>query len=192
MQARTKRTAKWLGVTIVAVIVAGLVQSFTGISTAPVGGILLIVTFALVLTVATMLVLDAIRAVRGERRAPPALAPDGARGSDPAVAMVLAARARRADARRIVERDPLLALELRIGRPDQPTAYNDGGLVDLNSAPAQVIAAVCGIDLATAILISDARSKIGGFAAVNDVFSLVDLPFPLWGRIQDRAVVITS
>ena len=70
-------------------------------------------------------------------RPTPAPAPPAA---DPAVAAVLAARARRDEARRIVSRDPAMARELGIGRPDLRRAYDDGGLVDLNNAPAQAIA----------------------------------------------------
>lgn len=110
---------------------------------------------------------------------------------DPAVAAVLAARARRAEARGVASSDPRMARELRIGRPDLPRRYDDGGLVDLNSAPAPVIADVCGIDLEPAHRIVAARQAGVPFATVEDVFSAVDLPYPLWDRIRDRAVVVT-
>jgi DNA uptake protein ComE-like DNA-binding protein len=71
-------------------------------------------------------------------------------------------------------------------------SYDDGGLVDLNTAPAQVIAQVCGIELAVATLITDVRSRGISFAAVEDVFSVADIPYPLWDRIRDRAVVIAG
>ena len=63
----------------------------------------------------------------GEKPAEPAV--------DPAVAAVLAARARRDEARELARRDPLLARELHIGRPDLHGAYDDGGLVDLDRRP---------------------------------------------------------
>ena len=112
--------------------------------------------------------------------------------NDPAIAAVLAARARREEARRLAANDPQMARELRIGRPDLPRHYDDGGLVDLNSAPAQVIADVCGIEPAVATLITDSRSRAITFTAVDDVFSFADIPFPLWDRIRDRALVITG
>jgi hypothetical protein len=34
---------------------------------------------------------------------------------------------------------PVLARELRIGRPDVPRQFDDGGLVDLNHAPVPVL-----------------------------------------------------
>lgn len=112
--------------------------------------------------------------------------------TDPAVAAVLAARARREDARRLAAADPQMARELGIGRPDLPRAYDDGGLVDLNSAPARAIAHTCGIDPAVATLIVDARSAGITFATVDDVFSFAEIPYTLWDRIRDRALVITG
>jgi hypothetical protein len=122
---------------------------------------------------------------------PAATGPAG-RSTDPAVDAVLAARARREESRRLAATDPLMAHELHIGRPDLSHSYDDGGLVDLNSAPAPVIAQVCGIELDVATLIVDARSRGVSFAAVEDVFAFADIPYPLWDRIRDRAVVIAA
>jgi DNA uptake protein ComE-like DNA-binding protein len=123
--------------------------------------------------------------------APTAL-PTAGKWTAPAVAAVLAARARREDARRLAASDPQMARELRIGRPDLPRTYDDGGLVDLNSATPQVIAHTCGIELAMAARIADARVAGLTFITVEDVFSFTDIPYPLWDRIRDRALVITG
>ena len=109
-------------------------------------------------------------------------------GPDPALAAALAARERRIEARKLVIEDPLIARDLRVGRPDLPRNYDDGGLVDLNSAPAAMIASVCGLDVATADEIVETRSAAGGFAAVDDVFTSV--PVDAWDRVRDRAVVL--
>jgi hypothetical protein len=109
-------------------------------------------------------------------------------GPDPALAAALAARERRTEARKLVADDPLIARDLRVGRPDLPRNYDDGGLVDLNNAPAAVIAAVCGLDAATAGGLVETRAAIGGFAAVDDVFTTV--PVGAWDRVRDRAVVL--
>ncbi len=108
----------------------------------------------------------------------------------PAVARALAARARRDEARRLLASDPLLARELRIGRPDLFREYDDGGLVDLNSAPVPVVAAVCGLDPVHAAQIVHARQAAGRFAAVEDVFSWTELPVDVWDRVRDRGVVL--
>lgn len=109
---------------------------------------------------------------------------------DPALAAALAARERRAEARKLVATDPLIARDLRIGRPDLPRNYDDGGLVDLNNAPAAVIASVCGLDPETAAAIVDIRAEVGGFAAVDDVGTVV--PYAALDRVRDRAVVLPS
>lgn len=118
------------------------------------------------------------------------LAPAERPGEDPALAAALAARERRAEARKLVASDPLIARDLRIGRPDLQRNYDDGGLVDLNNAPAVVIASVCGLDAATAEAIVDIRTTVGGFAAVDDVTTVV--PYAVLDRVRDRAVVLPS
>ncbi|WP_433802403.1 ComEA family DNA-binding protein [Actinomycetospora sp. CA-084318] len=117
-------------------------------------------------------------------------APSRPDGSDPAVSRALAARRRRTEARRLVTDDPLLARELRIGRPDLPRDYDDGGLVDLNTAPAPAIADLCGLDPAQAGRIVQARQAAGRFASVEDVFSWTELPVDTWDRIRDRGVTL--
>ncbi|TNC24839.1 ComEA family DNA-binding protein [Amycolatopsis alkalitolerans] len=110
---------------------------------------------------------------------------------DPAVARALAARARRQQARELAARDPLLAKELHIGRPDLPGDYDDGGLVELNTAPAETLARRLGLDPAQAQSIVDARASFGGaFSAVDDVFAATELPLDTWDLIRDRAIIL--
>lgn len=110
---------------------------------------------------------------------------------DPAVQAALAARARRDEARKLAAGDPLLARELHIGRPDMSRDYDDGGLIDLNSAPAAVIAEVCGIPAEVATAIVAARTDRGApFANVDELFVVTDLPVSAWDRIRDRAVLL--
>lgn len=116
---------------------------------------------------------------------------DHSPAADPAVAAVLTARARRDEARKLAAGDALMARELGIGRPDLPRQYDDGGLVDLNGAPQTVIAEVCDVDTATAARIVAARTECGGFLAVDDVFTLTDIPLDAWDRIRDRGIVVT-
>jgi len=110
---------------------------------------------------------------------------------DPAIKAALAARARRDEARKLAIDDPLLARELHIGRPDMTRTYDDGGLVDLNGAAAEVIAEACGIPADIAAAIVDARSPRGEpFTSVDELFVMVDLPVSMWDRIRDRAVLL--
>jgi DNA uptake protein ComE-like DNA-binding protein len=111
---------------------------------------------------------------------------------DPAIKAALAARGRRDEARKLATDDPLLARELHIGRPDLTRDYDDGGLIDLNSAPANVIAEVCGIPADVAATIVAALNQRGEpFANVDELFVMTDLPVQMWDRIRDRAVLLS-
>jgi DNA uptake protein ComE-like DNA-binding protein len=111
---------------------------------------------------------------------------------DLAIKAALAARARRDGARKLAADDPLLATELHIGRPDLTGDYDDGGLVDLNSAPADVIAEVCGIPAAVAATIVEFRAeREQPFANADELFVMADLPVSTWDRIRDRGVLLS-
>ncbi|MEU8266245.1 helix-hairpin-helix domain-containing protein [Sphaerisporangium sp. NPDC049002] len=96
--------------------------------------------------------------------------------NDHAVAHAQHRRELRQQARDLVERDPALARELRIGRPDLPRQYDDGGLVDMNHAPAEVIASLPGMTTELARRVVEARAGVGGFISAEDVSIAVDLP----------------
>jgi drug/metabolite transporter superfamily protein YnfA len=111
--------------------------------------------------------------------------------TDPAVATVLAARARRMEARNIVAKDPLMARELRIGRPDELRKYDDGGLVDLNHAQAVAISSTCGVSISIAEQLVQARTARGGaFSDASEALIAADIPVQLWDQIRDRAVLL--
>ena len=76
---------------------------------------------------------------------------------------------RRREAREILTADPELARQLCIGRPDLPRRYKDGGLVDVNHAPATVLAAIPGINSALADQIVTSRDSVGGFRDLSDM-----------------------
>jgi DNA uptake protein ComE-like DNA-binding protein len=82
---------------------------------------------------------------------------------------------RRYDARRVLQTNPVLARELRIGRPDLLRDYDDGGLVDVNRVPGAVLAAELGLmpDEVTNVLA--ARAKLGRFASVDELCDVTGL-----------------
>jgi hypothetical protein len=140
-------------------------------------------------TVCAVIVIACIqlRGIRREVYATPHALPAHA---DPAVARALAGRQRRDEARKMWASDPALARELGVGRPDLRRGFDDGGLVDLNSAPAAVIAHVCGIDLPQAEAIVAAREARGGtYFNVGELFVDVPLSPHVQQALTDRAVV---
>ncbi|AUS81696.1 hypothetical protein C1701_12290 [Actinoalloteichus sp. AHMU CJ021] len=114
-----------------------------------------------------------------------------ASASDPAVAAALAARAKRDEARTLVADDPLLARELKIGRPDLAGTYDDGGLVDLGAAPAEAIAQTCGLTPEQAATIVRTRGQQGtSFFTVEELLIAAELPVEVWDRVRDRAILL--
>jgi DNA uptake protein ComE-like DNA-binding protein len=111
---------------------------------------------------------------------------------DPALAKALDARAKRAQARELVAQDPLLAEELHIGRPDLGRTFDDGGLVDINHATAKAMASAFGIKPVDARTIIERRDERGGFANVDEMLVLVDLPVAAWDRIRDRSITLSA
>jgi hypothetical protein len=112
------------------------------------------------------------------------------RPQHPALVAALQARQRREEAKAIAARDVHLAHELRIGRPDLPRQFDDGGLVDLNHAPAPVIVQLLGLPEADAAQVIEARDRIGGFTSAEEVIAYTDLSPALVDGIRERLVFL--
>jgi hypothetical protein len=104
-----------------------------------------------------------------------------------------AARARiesRYASRRLLDTDPTLAAELGIGRPDLQRSYDDGGLVDVNHVPVEVLARVPGVDEAMAHRIGAVREDVGGFTSVEDLSVTLGIPPHALDEAADRLVFV--
>jgi hypothetical protein len=95
--------------------------------------------------------------------------------SDDAIAQARRQRKLRKRARALVARDAPLAVQAHIGRPDLYGDHEDGGLVDVNRAPADALAQVPGIDRSLAERIVAVRHDVGGFASLADLITTLDL-----------------
>jgi hypothetical protein len=95
---------------------------------------------------------------------------------DPAVIAALARRQRREEARKLLDRDPALAAELRIGRPDLPRHFDDGGLIDVNTVPVQVLSQLPGLRPEDVEQILTARVAPLGLHSVEDLIVTADVP----------------
>jgi hypothetical protein len=112
------------------------------------------------------------------------------RPTDPAIAAALAARERREEARAIVTRDLALARELRIGRPDLPRQFDDGGLVDVNHVPAQVLAERMGLSAPLADQVVQTRERLGGFAGPEELVGFTELSEATVNAVRDRLLFL--
>lgn len=107
-----------------------------------------------------------------------------------AVAGVRARRVRQEEARAMVRQDPQMARDLRIGRPDLPRQYDDGGLVDVNSAPAEVMTQWLGLTAAQSAQVVGAREQLGRFEHVEDLVNLAGLEPTTHDQIKDRIILM--
>jgi hypothetical protein len=108
----------------------------------------------------------------------------------PAMAAALTARDRREEARAIASRDAALARELCIGRPDLPRQFDDGGLVDVNHVPAQILVDRLALSPAEAANVIEARDRLGGFAGPEELTALTELSPDTVDRLQDRLIFL--
>lgn len=108
----------------------------------------------------------------------------------PAVREVLAGRERRRQARELIARDPAMAVELNLGRPDVPDVVDDGDLVDLNNTTADGLATALGWPIETAEAFVVARDVRGGYASLDEVAALSGLETALLDRDAERIVLL--
>jgi hypothetical protein len=92
----------------------------------------------------------------------------------------------RGRARHILARNPELAGELGIGRPDLPRTFDDGGLVDVNHVPVPRLAALLGLDGQLTRKITEVRQEVGGFSSAADVEVTLGLPPGRLDEVKDR------
>jgi len=109
---------------------------------------------------------------------------------DPAVAQALAARRRRADAAALAAKDPALAMDLRIGRPDLSRQYYDGGLVDVNHVDEATLVAHLGLSPESAKEVISARQRLGRFESADDLANFADLPPRVLDAVRDRVIAL--
>ncbi|MFP3987094.1 helix-hairpin-helix domain-containing protein [Streptomyces sp. E11-3] len=118
----------------------------------------------------------------------PAWAPRPGPGLDPAIGEALSRRQRRIEARRLLAEDPALARELRIGRPDLPRRYDDGGLVDVNHVPAAILASLPGFTPELADRVVRVRDEHHGFELIEELSVYADLPGGLADELAERLI----
>jgi hypothetical protein len=171
----------YLAATIAMIVSLGAVNSSSGAGAAVGGFIVALAGCAAVHT--------AVLFRPGREQAVPAGAPAGAIGAAGALAgpasleqanREAVARAksrleRRKEARRMVTTQPDLARDLKIGRPDLPRDYDDGGLVDVNHVPSAVLSAQLGLTLAEVTDVLTARERLGRFTSADELCAYTQL-----------------
>ncbi|HLH13681.1 MAG TPA: helix-hairpin-helix domain-containing protein [Solirubrobacteraceae bacterium] len=108
---------------------------------------------------------------------------------DPALAGARERLAKHEKALELAREEPQLALEAGVGRPDLPGAF-DGGVVDVNHAPAEAIAALPGCDATLAARIVAVRERLDGFTSLEDLGTVLDLPGDQVEDLRERVVFL--
>ena len=137
-----------------------------------VGGVFAGVTALVLMGAATVHTFVAFRptsALASELESPP-------RPNDLAMDSARARMRRRSQARQIARANRVLARELRIGRPDLPREYDDGGLVDVNHVPGDVLTSCLGLTPQETAAVVAARDQLGGFTSPEELSAYAELP----------------
>jgi DNA uptake protein ComE-like DNA-binding protein len=107
-----------------------------------------------------------------------------------AIAGIQAGRRKREEAREMARRDPQMARDLRVGRPDLARQYDDGGLVDVNSAPEVTLAEWLGLSAAQSAQVVEARQQLNRFEHVEDLVNLAGLEPSTYDQVKDRIILL--
>ena len=97
---------------------------------------------------------------------------------------------RRKDARHLLKTNPSLAKDLRIGRPDLPREYDDGGLVDVNHVPGAVLATQLGLSPPEVSDVRAARDKLGRFGSSDELGAYTSLAPDRVDELRDLMIFV--
>jgi hypothetical protein len=97
---------------------------------------------------------------------------------------------RRKEARHLVATNPALARDLKIGRPDLPRDYDDGGLVDVNHVPVGVFSSGLGLTAIEARDVVAARDKLGRFVSAEELCEYTQLSPDRVDELRDLMIFI--
>ncbi|SCF17668.1 BTAD domain-containing putative transcriptional regulator [Micromonospora mirobrigensis] len=101
-------------------------------------------------------------------------------------------RIRREQTRYLLDHYPPARHELRIGRPDLPRTFDDGGLVDINAVDDAVLAALPGLtDEQRRLIVADRRQR-GPYGSVEELGGRCGLPAAVTGRLRDVLIFLPS
>ena len=92
-----------------------------------------------------------------------------------ALAIAQARMQRRQEARELARDNPVLARELRIGRPDMQRQYDDGGLVDVNHVPVEILTSALELTPQEAAAVAAVRTELGKFTSPEELSVYADL-----------------
>jgi hypothetical protein len=108
----------------------------------------------------------------------------------PGAREALAERALREEYRDLVAKDPALAREIRVGRPDLTRDYDDGGLLDLNALPEGALVSCAGLSAPQAAEVVRIREQLGRLSSVDELVVYGDFDPTTVDRLKEHSVFL--
>ena len=108
------------------------------------------------------------------------------------VAQAQARRALRQQYRDLALRDPALAREIGVGRPHLGRELDDGGLLDLNSVPAETLVRVAELTEEQAAEVVRLRTERQGLTTVDELVVYGQLPPMVVDHLREYAVFLPA
>ena len=101
----------------------------------------------------------------------------------------LTRRQEREQYRNLARRDPILARNMAVGRPDLSRNYSDGGLLDLNALAADALSHFGALSIEDAQQIVAAR-QYARLANLDDLIARCQLSEPTIARLRETAIFL--
>jgi hypothetical protein len=165
--------AAYLAATVAMIVTLGIAQGHSGGQAAVGGFIIALAGCAAVHACVLFRPSGSLSALPSSGARPTALGPR--QRNREAIRQAQSRMERRKDARQLAQANPALARDLRIGRPDLPRQYDDGGLVDVNQVPGAVLASGLGLTPQEVTDVTAARGKLGRFASADELCAYTEL-----------------
>ena len=77
-----------------------------------------------------------------------------------------------------------------LGRPDLPRNLDDGGLLDLNTMPADQLGRFAGLSRDETDRVLDARARLGRFSSLDELAVYADLAPATVDALRDQAIFV--
>jgi hypothetical protein len=169
--------AAYLAATVAMIVTLGIAQGHSGAQTAVGGFIIALAGCAAVHACVLFRPSGSLSALPSSEARPAArsVAERARQRNRDAIRQAQGRIERRKDARQLAQTNPALARDLRIGRPDLPRDYDDGGLVDVNQVPDATLAAGLGLTPQEVTDVMAARGKLGRFASADELCAYTEL-----------------
>jgi DNA uptake protein ComE-like DNA-binding protein len=112
------------------------------------------------------------------------------RSGMPGSAEELSRRRLRQQYKKLIDQDRVMAVTMRLGRPDLARTYSDGGLLDLNALSAAALVEHGRVRPDDATSIVEARTRLGSFSSVDHVLANASVSESTAALLRETAIFL--